>query len=878
MIVPRVTDFKGMVSSGKGVQLRQWKPGLGFALFLMCSVFLSSVLLSVPAKTAGGDTLPGAAAQTPGAGEGCLPSPCAADIDGDGREEIICGDGGSVMRCLNPDGGVRWAVDTGSHISSSAAARDVNGDGLMEIFFGDDAAYLWGLDCNGRALGEWGWPRYLPPARACEKPDALSSPSIGDIDGDGDMEIVTATWGMCIWAFHYQGPVCTGFPIDVKDSVWSSPAIADINRDGLNEIIIGADCTAGPGWPYPSGGLVFVIDGWGRNLPGWPKSTPQVIWSAPAIADLDNDGYLDIIVGTGHFYQNVDGCHVYAWDPWGNDLPGWPADTNGYVFSSPAVGDVNGDGELEVVAGDITSTRFVFSSTGQVLETGSATGLSSAVLGDIDGDGKIDAYNPNHQGAAAIGDFDRDGKVEIADYRGITQTEARYNRDLFPWPMFRHDCHHSGCYGAPTVTPLRPTKYETYVLLQNPSGARASVDVNYMTENGTSSESVVVEPYSRRTVFVNESAGIGLNVSTEVSSDTPIIAERAMYFDSEGRTGGHDSIGTPEPSRRWYLPEGYTAEQYDTWVLVQNPGNQQAGVNLTFMRSDGGTSDVNFEMSPRSRHSVHVDEVPGLESCEVSTRINASTPVIAERSMYFDYNGITGGHDSIGITEPAETWYLAEGCTGWGFDTYVLVQNTDDDPVEVEYTFMKDDRQNIEYTRTVPAHSRYTVKVDDIPGLEGCSFSTFVRGSAPVCCERAMYFDNGGRAGGHDSIGTTSPSDTWFFAEGYTGESYDTWVLLQNPSDETVTVRATFMTPQGRPVERDYPVGPRSRFSISIDSIPGLGSTEVSTSLESADGAGFIAERAVYFVHKGIWPGGHETVGVKAPSRTWFFAEGYTGD
>ncbi|MBU4174623.1 MAG: VCBS repeat-containing protein [Actinobacteria bacterium] len=805
------------------------------------------------------------------------PSPCAADIDGDGKEEIICGDGGSGVRCFNPDGSVRWVTGTNGHVSSSAAAWDVSGDGRMEIFVGNEAGYLWGFDSNGRVLSEWGWPKHLPPARQCEQPGVFSSPSIGDIDGDGDMEVVVGTWGMQIWAFHYQGPVAAGFPIDVKDSIWSSPAIADINRDGLNEIVIGADCTAGPGWPYPSGGLVFVINGWGQNLPGWPKSLPQVIWSSPALADLNQDGYLDIIVGTGHFYQNVDGRHIYAWDFAGNDLPGWPVNTGNYVFSSPAVGDVTGDGNLEVVAGDLGSQCYVFSSHGETLSTCSSYPLASPTLGDVDGDGKVDIESNYYVGGPALGDFDKDGMVEIATWRGVTQTEAGYNPDNFPWPMFRHDCRHTGCYGPPAKVPPPPPNYETYILLQNANGEVATVDLTYMMEEGVVEETVTVEPESRKTIYVNESVGIGENVSTAVSSDIPIMAERAMYFNSGGRTGGHDSVGAPEPSKEWYLAEGYTAEEYDTWILVQNPGDQTALVMVTFMKGDGTTQQVGLEMAPKSRHSVHADEVPGFESCEVSTMVESNRSVIAERSMYFNYQGKTGGHNSIGVTEPSGTWYLAEGCTGWGFDTYVLVQNPGDAPADVTYTFMRENGEGFQHQQRIGPHSRYTVKVDDMPGLGYCSFSTRVQSSLPVCCERAVYFDSGGRPGGHNSIGTTSPAPAWYFAEGYTAEYYDTWILLQNPTDETAEVKATFMKPGGVNIQREYRVGPGSRYSIEVDTIPGLEATEVSTILESVNGTRFIAERAIYFNHRGIWPGGHDTMGVTALSKTWYFAEGYTG-
>lgn len=316
------------------------------------------------------------------------------------------------------------------------------------------------------------------------------------------------------------------------------------------------------------------------------------------------------------------------------------------------------------------------------------------------------------------------------------------------------------------------SNYYTYILLQNPGGQDAEVTLTYMIEGEESTgETVVVSPSSRKTVCLNESVGPGLNVSTRVTSDVPIVAERAVYFDSWGRSGGHDSIGAVEPSANWYLAEGYTAEQFDTWILVQNPDDDAASVNVTFMREDGSTLPVAMEVAARSRSTIHVDEIRGLESCEVSTQVRADRGVIAERAMYFDYQGRSGGHDSIGTSRASTTWYLAEGYTVGDFDTWILLQNPTGTPATVFVNFMKPDGSTIVRGYPVGARSRYTIGVDSINGLEATEVSTYIESEGvPIIAERSMYFDYMGVwPGGHDTIAVDSPSFEWYFAEGYTG-------------------------------------------------------------------------------------------------------------
>jgi hypothetical protein len=103
------------------------------------------------------------------------------------------------------------------------------------------------------------------------------------------------------------------------------------------------------------------------------------------------------------------------------------------------------------------------------------------------------------------------------------------------------------------------------------------------------------------------------------------------------------------------------------------------------MTPTGTVKGPDATIGANSRASFNVAAtVPNAWS--VSTKILSNMPVVAEPSMYGQDR--TWGHDSIGVTTPAQDWYLAEGCTAGGFETWVLVQNPNSSAASVHLTYM----------------------------------------------------------------------------------------------------------------------------------------------------------------------------------------------
>jgi hypothetical protein len=99
------------------------------------------------------------------------------------------------------------------------------------------------------------------------------------------------------------------------------------------------------------------------------------------------------------------------------------------------------------------------------------------------------------------------------------------------------------------------------------------------------------------------------------------------------------------------------SHQFETWILVQNPGEEVAQVSLTYMTPDGVVDGPEFELAPGARTSFNLAETLP-ETREVSTKVESSRPVIAERAMYCHYYEgryyRQSAHCSIGVPGPLE--------------------------------------------------------------------------------------------------------------------------------------------------------------------------------------------------------------------------------
>jgi hypothetical protein len=189
--------------------------------------------------------------------------------------------------------------------------------------------------------------------------------------------------------------------------------------------------------------------------------------------------------------------------------------------------------------------------------------------------------------------------------------------------------------------------FDCFVLLSNPNDAPARVRLTYLLADGsTYVQDVRMAPNSRETINVETVAPVLANaaVSTMVTSDVGIVAERAMYWPnvSEGWREAHNSFGVTQTGLRWGLADGRLGgpRSHATFILLANPNPHEAEVRVRFLQA-GGEVTRTYRLAPTSRLTVQAADItelrPGVFSAEI--QVLNDQPIAVEKALYWNAEG-----------------------------------------------------------------------------------------------------------------------------------------------------------------------------------------------------------------------------------------------
>jgi hypothetical protein len=150
-----------------------------------------------------------------------------------------------------------------------------------------------------------------------------------------------------------------------------------------------------------------------------------------------------------------------------------------------------------------------------------------------------------------------------------------------------------------------------------------------------------------RNIALEDASLASAAVATRVTSTQPVIVERSQYWGSPSWVESHNSVGVQQAFREWVLAEGKVggAHRAQTYILLANTGTEAATVTLTFLKTDGTTLIREVNVPAESRVTIGVTGaedglVPELTDETFGTLIRSTEPIIVERSIYMNSNGV----------------------------------------------------------------------------------------------------------------------------------------------------------------------------------------------------------------------------------------------
>ncbi len=324
------------------------------------------------------------------------------NMDSDPEMEIVYGsDNMLYARNLDTTSVPGWPKSYTQYyeVAWTPSFGDIDGDGQGEVVAtagGPLGGYLYAYKKDGTQIFSINVGKYP------------MTPVLADLDGDGAMEIIMGTRTGQVYVYKGDGTVYSGWPQNIDHYIGATPAVGDINNDGTKEILA------------EGRNFLYVWDSNGNTMPGFPypildSTNGSTSYSAPVLADLFGDGNREIMF-CSHSDSAGAGGIIYAVNNDGTSLPGWPQTVENWIYAPVSIADVTGDGQYNIVVGEYGSSPtpsfylYAFNIDGTVVSNwpiGPLDGIAcQAAFADLDNDGQLEVLVDRNAQDGDLGSYE----------------------------------------------------------------------------------------------------------------------------------------------------------------------------------------------------------------------------------------------------------------------------------------------------------------------------------------------------------------------------------------------------------------------------------------------------------------------------------------
>jgi fibronectin type 3 domain-containing protein len=607
-------------------------------------------------------------------------SPVVANLDPAGPA-VVVGDRSGYLYAYHLADGTPvpgWPVfDGGAPIDSTPSVAAIGGAAPGSVFVGTGNAQH--PDLGGYAAyspnGQPLWRTAVTDPASDKHPAAGVQASLTVADLQGSTDVFAGSLDQESYALDASsGSVLPGWPFFDADSVFSTAAVGDLYGTGQQELVMGGASSAGSalGFSYAQGGHLRVLNAQAGQM--YDYDTNQEVDSSPAIGDFLSGGATGIVVGTGSYYAGASDTGTIKAFTTRLGLV-WSETLDGFTNSSPALANVEGGTQLDVVegtdAGSSGSVWVLNGATGAAVWHEPVVGrvIGSVVAADLTGTGHQDLLVPTVHGVevldgrtgaevTVLGDKlgfqnaplvtdDPNGTIgiTIAGYNGANQGVVQHYEipgssgatAVGPgaWPMFHHD---PGLSGASAVLPDLGRVTPAALTAR---GGNAEVSLSWSPPSSTGAS-----PVSGYNVY--ESAAPGHEPSTPVNGAVPVTTTSyavtglangtKYYFEVTALNSAGEGAPSNEVSAVPAAPPAAPAS------VSATAGNAQVSLSWSSPTSNGGAAVTSY--------NVYLSTTAGLQGTKIAQVPGTSytaTGLQDGTTYYFEVTAV----NSIGESVPS---------------------------------------------------------------------------------------------------------------------------------------------------------------------------------------------------------------------------------
>jgi cysteine-rich repeat protein len=356
------------------------------------------------------------------------PDPNFGDLDGDGDLDGLIGSADGHMLFFENTGTAQAPIFAAPQFEPfglvafagnlpAPTFADLDGDGDLDVWASKVFGHIVVFENTGTPKAPAFAAPQTEPFGLADIDSAFASPAFGDVDGDGDVDVLIGSLERTFFFENLGSATAPSFaaaqvdPLGIaRRGVEPSPTLADLDGDGDLDALIG----------YRDGSVLFFENTGTANAPAFAAPPPPFFslgpgtyGASPGAADLDDDGDLDGLLGGGTgrhllYFQNTGTPETPAFaegelDAFGLDYVSYP-EFEYYVaqYLSPTFADLDDDGDLDVLVGTDLGDTFLFENQGSPTAPAFADPVANP----------FGLANVGHRASPAFADLDADGDLD----------------------------------------------------------------------------------------------------------------------------------------------------------------------------------------------------------------------------------------------------------------------------------------------------------------------------------------------------------------------------------------------------------------------------------------------------------------------------------